>query len=73
MEGIAPAPHPSRVSFVQKQKRTGFRPMRAIAASWLGVSIEGKSWPHGFHGDTYLMGRFSPGSVAWAKVASAKD
>jgi hypothetical protein len=36
-----------------------------------GVSLDGKSWPHGFHGDAYPHGTVFSRPVAPAKIASA--
>jgi hypothetical protein len=38
-----------------------------------GVSMDGKSWPHGFHGDAYPHGTVFSRPSAVVKSASTKD
>ena len=38
-----------------------------------GVSMDGKSWPHGFHGDAYAHGTVFSRPATVVKSASAKD
>jgi len=38
-----------------------------------GVSMDGKSWPHGFHGDAYAHGTVFSRPAPSVKVASSKD
>ena len=38
-----------------------------------GVSMDGKSWPHGFHGDAYPHGTVFSRPSAVVKSASTRD
>jgi hypothetical protein len=46
---------------------------RDAGSEQVGVSMDGKSWPHGFHGDAYPHGTVFSRPVAVAKSASKPD
>lgn len=46
---------------------------RDTASDQPGVSMDGKSWPHGFHGDAYPHGTVFSRPSAAVKSASARD
>jgi hypothetical protein len=46
---------------------------RDLGSDRPGVSMDGKSWPHGFHGDAYPHGTVFSRPAASVKAASAKD
>jgi len=66
-----------RLFMVNFDPRTGAQTLdgrfRDAGSERAGVSMDGKSWPHGFHGDAYPHGAVFSRPAAAVKSASVPD